>query len=181
MRRVIMANFREIISRAIISKGKKIFSQKDSLKTDKKPTTILGCWVINHQFSGVKQGNDILINGSYDINIWYSEDNDTKTNVINETIKYSEEIKAKSKLDLDFDDTEVIVRVLGEPTCSNAKINGNIIDFEIEKELGIEIVGDTKIKIDTIDDDDNWTIFDDEVTEETLKEIDENVEEEFLE
>jgi spore coat protein E len=176
-----MANYKEIVTKAIIGKGKKYFKNKYSVKTENKPSNILGCWIINHKFNGYERNDNIIVDGSFDINIWYSEDNDTKTNVINETIKYSEEIKAKSKLDLDFDDTEVIVRVLGEPTCSNAKINGNIIDFEIEKELGIEIVGDTKIKIDTIDDDDNWTVFDDEVTEETLKEIDENVEEEFLE
>ena len=88
-----MENFREIISRAVISKGKKVFSQSDSIKVDKNPSTILGCWVINHQFSGVKQNNQILINGSYDINIWYSYDSDTKTDVIKKTHTYSEVVK----------------------------------------------------------------------------------------
>ena len=47
----------------------------------------------------------------------------------------------------------------------------------IEKELGIEIVGDTKVKIAIEEDDDAWDIIDDEYDEETSKEIDNNVKE----
>ena len=84
-----MANYREIISKAVISKGKKTFSQKDSLKITNIPSTVLGCWVINHQFSGIKQNNQIIINGSYDVNIWYSYDNDTKTDVVKQLYRNS--------------------------------------------------------------------------------------------
>ena len=37
------------------------------------------------------------------------------------------------------------------------------IDFDIEKELGIEVVGDTKVKIMVEDDEDKWEVFDDNV------------------
>ena len=33
-----MANYREIISKAVISKGKKVFSQSDSITVDKNPS-----------------------------------------------------------------------------------------------------------------------------------------------
>ena len=52
------------------------------------PTTILGCWVINHKFNGYKTGEKIGVNGSYDVNIWYSYDNDSKTTVVNKNISY---------------------------------------------------------------------------------------------
>ena len=94
-----MANYREIISKAVISKGKKVFTQEDILEAKNTPTTILGCWVINHQFSGIKQNNQILINGSYDINIWYSYDNDSKTNVVNKKIEYNDLFNVKVKSD----------------------------------------------------------------------------------
>ena len=55
------------------------------------------------------------------------------------------------------------------------------VDFEIEKELGIEVVGDTKVKIMVEDDEDKWEVFDDEATDDTMKEIDEEVNEDFLE
>lgn len=176
-----MANYKEIVTKAVIGKGKKYFKNKYNVVSSEVPSTILGCWIINHKFNGYERGDNVVVDGSFDINIWYSTDNDTKTNVINETIKYNEEIAVKSKLDIDFNDTEIVVRALKQPTCSNVSIDGNSVSFEIEKELGIEVVGDTKIKIAVEDNEDNWEVFDDVVSDETLKEIDENVDENFLE
>ena len=176
-----MSNYKEIITKAVIGKGKKYFKNKYSVTSDVLPSTILGCWIINNKFKGSVQGDDVLVNGSFDINIWYSYDNDTKTNVINQNIKYNEVIAVKTKLDVDFNDSEIIVRALKQPTCGNVQINGNTIYFEIEKELGIEVVGDTKVKIMVEDDEDKWEVFDDEATDDTMKEIDEEVNEDFLE
>ena len=83
-----MANYREIVTKAVIAKGKKLFTTENKVNVENSPSTILGCWVINHNFNGVKSGDSIRINGSYDVNIWYSYDNDTKTQVIKETNNY---------------------------------------------------------------------------------------------
>lgn len=176
-----MSNYKEIVTKAVIGKGKKYFKNKYSVASETKPTTILGCWIINHKFKGYVQGDDVVVDGSFDINLWYSYDNDTKTNVINQNIKYNELINVKTKLDVDFNDSEIIVRALKQPSCGNVQINGSTIDFEIEKELGIEVVGDEKVKIMVEENDDKWEVFDDVVTEDTLKEIDEEVNDEFLE
>jgi len=175
-----MSKYREIVTKAVIGKGKKYFKNKYSVNTEIEPSTILGCWIINNRFNGVLKGDDAVVNGSFDINIWYSSNNDTKTNVVNETIKYTEDINIKSKIDADLDSAEIIVKTLKQPECVNATINGNTIDFEIEKELGIEVVGDTKVKILTEDDDDDWQVFDDKFDEEISKQIDEEVDEEFM-
>lgn len=176
-----MSNYKEIVTKAVIGKGKKYFKNKYSITSETKPSTILGCWIINHTFKGNVQGDDVVVDGSFDVNIWYSYDNDTKTNVINQNIKYNEIIAVKTKLDVDFNDSEIIVRALKQPSCGNVQINGNVIDFEIEKELGIEVVGDTKVKIMVEEDEDKWEVFDDVVTEETINEIDKEVNEDFLE
>ncbi len=176
-----MSNYKEIVTKAVIGKGKKYFKNKYSLTSEVTPSTILGCWIINHTFKGSVQSDDVVVDGSFDVNIWYSYDNDTKTNVINKNIKYNELINVKTKLDVDFSDSEIIVRALKQPTCGNVEINGNTIDFEIEKELGIEVVGDTKVKIMVEEDEDKWEVFDDVVTEETINEIEEEVNEDFLE
>lgn len=176
-----MSNYKEIVTKAVIGKGKKYFKNKYSVDSDISASTILGCWIINHKFKGYVQGDDVVVDGSFDINLWYSYDNDSKTNVINKNIKYNELINVKTKLDVDFNDSEIIVRVLKQPTCSNVQINGNTIDFDIEKELGIEVVGDTKVKIMVEDEEDKWEIFEDPITEQTEQEIDEEVNEDFLE
>ena len=45
------------------------------------------------------------------------------------------------------------------------------ISFDIEKELGVEIVGETKVKIAIEEDEEPWDEIDDDVTEEDLEEI----------
>ena len=165
-----MSNYKEIVTKAVVSKGKKLFTTNHSVAVS-NPSTILGCWVINHNFNGTKSNNNIVINGSYDVNIWYAYDNDTKTDVIKETNTYNEVVHMRNT---DVDGEEIIVRSLKQPNPSKVEINGNKIEYVIEKELGIELVGDVKVKIEANEEDDNW----DEIVEED-KEID-NIKEDYI-
>lgn len=129
---------------------------------------------ITHNFRGYPSSGKIVIDGSFDVNIWYSFDGDTKTNVINKKINYSvcEAVRTRSDSSI-TDDTEVIVRSLKQPTCSNVKVVDGNIEFTIDKELGIEIIGDTKAKILVEDDDDEWDILSEDVDTEIDKEVNE--------
>ena len=170
-----MSRYKEIVTKTIVGKGKKYFNNNYSIETIDRPTTILGCWVINHKFNGEMNNNDVMVNGSFDVNIWYSYDNDSKTNVINDTISYNDLINMKSKIKTNTD-SEIIVKALKQPECVNATINGKKISFNIEKELGIEVVGDEKIKILTEDDEDDWTNLND-LDEKVSKDIDSEINE----
>ena len=112
---------------------------------------------ITHNFQGKESNDKISITGSFDANVWYSYDNDTKTTVATKTINYTEEesltIEQKEIVNKD-----IIIRSLKQPTCISAKEEGNIINLEIEKELGIEIIGDTKVKISSVDEEETWDI-----------------------
>lgn len=170
-----MTNYKEIVTKAVISKGKRLFTTTSSVAAT-NPSTVLGCWVINHNFSGTKSNDKIVINGSYDVNIWYSYDNDTKTDVIRETKNYSEIINMRQRDNTDNE--EVIVRSLKQPSCVKTNIDGNSISYTIEKELGIELVGDVKVKVQTNEEEDPW----DEIGEEDVSEneIVESIDEEFI-
>ena len=174
-----MTNYKEIVTKAVIAKGKKSFTNDYSITLDNAPSTILGCWVINHNFSGNKSGNDIIINGSYDVNIWYSYDNDTKTDVVRNTNTYHEIIHMRSNENLEGED--IIVRSLKQPNCIKADIVDNTIRYVVEKELGVELVGDIKVKIEANLEEDPW----DEIVEEdkdieTLENIDQQVNEDYI-
>ena len=145
--------YKEIVTKAVIGKGKKNYKNKYQIEVDKIPSTILGCWIINHNFKGKEEQNKIKIEGSFDVNIWYAYDNDTKTTVITKKIDYLEEEKLELK-DNNIINKDIIIRSLKQPTCIKAKEEENIINLEIEKELGIEIVGDTKIRISPLEDTD---------------------------
>ena len=150
--------YKEIVTKAVIGKGKKNYKDKYQVSVEQKPSTILGCWIINHNFQGKEDNNQISITGSFDVNVWYSYENDTKTTVVTKNITYSE----KESLTLEQKEItgkEIIIRSLKQPSCISAKEEGNIINLEIEKELGIEIIGDTKVKIPLVDEEDEtWDI-----------------------
>lgn len=175
-----MANTREIVTKAVIGKGKKTFTTTKKTKPENIPTTILGCWVINHNFSGVKTGNQIAITGSYDVNIWYSYDNDTKTNVLKEQNTYSEvvNVRPREESDTAIGNEDIIVRSLKQPSCTKVEIESDEIVYTIEKELGIELVGDVKVKIQTNDEEDPWEEIVDE--KELEEKIEQEVKEEFI-
>ena len=177
-----MSSYKEIVTKAVIGKGKKYFKNTYTIEATNKPTTVLGCWVINNNFKGYKTGEQIGVDGSFDVNIWYSYENDSKTTVINKNIKYNDIFNVKVKEDADISgDTDIIVRTLKQPTCKKVDIGeDNTITFDIEKELGVEIVGETKMKIAIEEDEEPWQDLDEEVTEDIEKEIDENVKEDFV-
>ena len=165
--------YKEIVTKAVIGKGKKKYKDTYQITVDQTPSTILGCWIINHNFEAKEVNQKIAITGSFDANVWYSYDNDTKTTVATKNITYSAEenltIEQKEIVNKD-----IIIRSLKQPTCISAKEDGNIINLEIEKELGIEIIGDTKVKISSVDEEDEtWDILNDK-DEDELNEINTN-------
>lgn len=172
--------YKEIVTKAIVGKGKKHFLNNYSITADNIPTTVLGCWVINHKFKGYKSKDKVGVDGSYDVNIWYSYDNDSKTTVISENITYNDLFNVRLKENADTSlENDIIVRTLKQPNCSKVSIDGNKIIFDIEKELGVEIVGEAKVKIAVEEDEEPWDILDEEVNDEDLDEID-NIDEDYI-
>ena len=177
-----MANYREIVTKAVVGKGKKHFITTSTITPEIVPTTILGCWVINHNFTGNRQGDNIIIDGSYDVNIWYSCLNDTKTEVVRHSDSYKEIVQSpKVTSSMPIDNEQIVIRSLSQPSCVKTEIQNGKIIYTIEKDLGIEIVGDTKMKIETTEDDDYWDEIEDVINNDNLeKSIEEEVNEEFL-
>ena len=160
-----MSSFKEIVTKAVIGKAKKTTTNSFYLTPEETPNTVLGSWVINNKFSGSKSNNGAcVVNGSFDVNVWYSYDADKKTAVTTQNFNYTDTLKVPLKENYNLSDaSEIIVRCLKQPTVTDVKIdNGNVL-LDIEKELGVEIVGDTKVKVSVEDEYDDYDeIVDDE-------------------
>lgn len=177
-----MANYREIVTKTVLGKGKKLFTNHYVLTPEEVPSTILGCWVINHKFEGFKENDKIRVKGTSDVNIWYSYDNNTKTLVSKQTISYDELLSVTKRRESNINDkVEVIVESLKDPSCKKVEINDGKIEYDIEKELGIEIVGDAKVRIVVDDEEEQWeNIIDEKEEHDLMKEIDNEVKENFI-
>ncbi len=136
---------------------------------------------MRHAFNGVNNGGKVLLNGSYDINIWYSYDNNTKTNVLVRRFNYQDVMNVKIKENGEFSNTsEIIVRSLNQPSVTDVSVEGTKINLSVHKEMGVEIVGDTKVRVSVEDDfEDYEEIVDEEEIKESNDEID-NVNDDYI-
>ncbi len=177
-----MAYFKEIVTKAIIGKGKKTTEQNLTINTDNNLDTVLGCWVINHTFNGVNNNGKVVINGGYDVNVWYSYDNNTKTNVLVNHFTYQDSMNVKIKDNGEVDNSsEIIVRSLNQPSVTDVKVDGNQINLAIHKEMGVEIIGDTKVRVSVEDEFEDYEELEDpEDIDESLNEIDSEVTEDYI-
>lgn len=170
-----MNDVREIVTRAVVAKGQKLIKRQDEVICENTPYTILGCWIINHSFTGTLEDNKALITGSYEINIWYSYDNNTKTDVARVCVDYNKNINTKEIVkDINKETREIIVEVIQEPSCTNAAIVNNSICVDVCFELLVSVIGETRVRVCILDqvdladytDDD----FEDEINENFINE-----------
>ena len=171
-----MGSYKEIVTKAVVGKAKKTSVGDYVITTEEKPDTVLGCWVINHSFNGANNNGSVLINGAFDVNVWYSYDNDTKTAVSTKRFDYHDTMNIhladNQKL---TNNSEIIVRSLKQPTVTEVKVENGLVKLSIEKELGVEVVGDTKLRISVEENEDEYEIIDDNSnTDEVIDAIDED-------
>lgn len=144
---LVMGDYREIITKAVVAKGRKYTKSRHTVIPEHKPSKILGSWIINHKYEADKVGNTVIVRGSYDINVWYSFFGNKKTDVVIERVKYKDEIKVKY-LDKNYlDEKQVVARVLQQPNCIEATLSrkGEKINVHVEREMLAEVIGETKV------------------------------------
>jgi spore coat protein E len=148
---------REIITKAVCGKGRKFSQATHTVLPPNSPSSILGAWVINHSFKAQKAGDVIEVVGTYDINVWYSYAKNTKTDVAKETVSYVEQVPL-SYLDANTraETLEVAAKATQEPNCIEAKVSssGDGVLIHVEREFAVECVGETKVCVVCIEDDD---------------------------
>ena len=169
-----MSEVREIVTRAVLAKGRKTFKICEGIALDNPPYSVLGCWVINHEFEATQNGKQVDIAGNFEINIWYAYDNNTKTEIARAKTAYQGCIKVRDIVcDATTDHTAVIVRILQQPTCTNACIKDNVIEVEVVFDALAEIIGETKMMVNVYSCNDNFDTIDNlenEINEDFIRE-----------
>ena len=154
-----MNEIREIVTRAVVAKGKKVLDLTEKIYCKDKIYSILGCWIINHEFEATKINNVVKLDGEFEVNIWYSTLDNTKTDILKDMIYYKKDVTTRQivKGYLDNSD-EILARILEHPTVINAKIDEDGVTIDVSFEVLAEIIGETKMKVtilkeeDTLDD-----------------------------
>lgn len=147
---------REIICKAVCGKGRKFSQDAHQLTPPDSISTILGAWIINHTYEATKAGGVVEITGSYDINIWYSHQGNTKTDVAKQTVSYVDQVPL-SYFDRNVREGSVEVSALATqpPNCIEATISesSNHVVVRVEREFIVEVLGETKLSVAVSEDD----------------------------
>jgi len=145
---------REIITSAVCGNGSKYSQNTYTVRPANRPTTIGGCWVMNHSFEAELVGDTVEVHGRFDLNVWYSYHGNSETTVAKDTVSYTESIPLR-ELDPNCsrDGLQVSVKIVQQPNCLDAIVvdNGSEILVRVEKELSVEVVGKTKVWVLTVE------------------------------
>ncbi|MCL6453411.1 MAG: outer spore coat protein CotE [Alicyclobacillus sp.] len=147
-------SYREIVANAVCGRGSKYSQTTYTLRPANRPTTIGGCWVMNHTCEAELVGDYAEVRGRFDVNVWYSYNGNSETAVAKDTVSYVEQIPLRElDPDADRDSRTVAVRVLQAPNCLDATVTGNGSEMlvRVEKELAVEVIGQTKLCVVTCD------------------------------
>ncbi len=167
-----MSEIREIVTRAVIAKGKKLLRIKQTVAPSCEAFSVLGCWVINHNFEACLNGKKVDVDGNFEINIWYATENNTRTDIARAVTNYRESIRVREIIcDNVSEHCDVVARIQQPPTCTNACITEQGIEIEIIFEVLVEVIGETKMMV---------TVFACNDTYETIDDFENEINEDFI-
>lgn len=147
-----MANYQEILTKAVVGKGKKTCIDSYLLESKISPSKVLGCWVINHIVNPVLKNTEVYAEGEFEVHIWYAYDDDKNTELHKEKITYSELIPFKMKKGEELTTKqELKAYSLEYPSCTELKIKDNKLALTIKKDFIVDAIGEAVIKVQLSD------------------------------
>jgi len=94
---------------------------------------------------------------------------------------YDDVMNVKIKENGDFSNSsEIIVRSLNQPSVTDVNVENSTIKLSVHKEMGVEIVGDTKVRVSVEDDFEDYEEITDEEELEKIEADIESINEDYL-
>ncbi|MBR3891318.1 MAG: outer spore coat protein CotE [Bacilli bacterium] len=137
---------REILTRAVVSKGKLKSTNVEKIELKKEANKVIGCWVINSNFLNIVENSKVYLEGSFDVHVWYAINQDKDTLIEKKTITYKEEVEFVEKFNTD--EAEYKVYCLEYPHCVELNLEENQAVIKVDKEYSIDAIGETTLMVD---------------------------------
>ncbi len=148
-------NIREIYTKAIVAKGKKLSRYSYTLCLNHVPDEILGCTIMNHCYKASMQKEKPQILGTFDIHLWYRLG--YESHVEKHTIQYVDDMQVSKKEQRElYEHDHVQSRCLTQPKYLSLDYKEQEVYVEVEKEMLLEITGETCIRVEVKDEMETW-------------------------
>ena len=151
-------NIREIITQAVIAKGKKRTINKYPFEISNFDK-VLGCWITNHRYNATFRDDKPVVLGTFDVHLWYNYRDDS--NILKQTVSYLNELDLEKKEQRSFNDQDELIATCNqEPKCIGVNCLEDKVVIEVEKEISLSVVGKTTIRVETKNEMESWDEFD---------------------
>jgi len=149
MGRLAMNDIREIVTKAVIGKGSRSFNTSVEMpETTGLVIRVLGAVMTNHNARAEKSGDLIEINGSYEVHVWYTYDDDEQTDIVRKTVNYGDTIELYHALRENLlDSDEITAEEIIAPYATDVRIEAGIIHVDVAFEVAAEVIGETKMRV----------------------------------
>ena len=141
---------KEIVTKAVVSKGKIVDNQHIQFEVDGNVNKAIGCWVINHNYLSLVENNRVYASGYYDVHIWYAIDNSSDTKILKNTIEYRDEFVMENSR-IDQENSEYKIYCLEYPSCVKLQLLDNKILVNVKKSLAVDVIGESKLLVQVSD------------------------------
>lgn len=142
---------REIAVKTLTGRGKLNYFYEENIFLDCDVSKTLGCWIINLQYEIVEEKNELYLNGSYSIQLWYAKDNDQASSVYEKKIDFKEKITMVYRNLATIDDKKYIkVFVNKYPSAIYMQLKADkSIDLRIEALYYIDVFQEALLVVET--------------------------------
>ena len=144
-----MNDIREIVTKAVIGKGSRKFEMPVRMPAVRGAVgRVLGAFITNHRMDAKRSDDLIEVKGVYDIHVWYTHALDAESDIVRFTVNYGDAIELIDPLRTNLLDTdEITAEELTAPFATDVWIDEGIIVVEISFEVGVEVIGETKMRV----------------------------------
>lgn len=150
-----MGALRQIFVKAVCARGRETCERTHRFRAKYHPEEILGARVTNATCRASLQGEEVVVNGSYDVHVWYAyhtaddgRGSRKDTAVAVQTFDFSTPIAVESLTD-DLGGVahpEVRVRSVRTPRVKDCVIDADgVIHVTVQDGYGVQVVGETAL------------------------------------
>jgi spore coat protein E len=141
---------KEIVTKAVVSKGKIVDNKEITFDVVDNINKVIGCWIINHNYLSVVDGQKVFASGCYDVHIWYAINNSGDTKILKNTVEYRDEFIMENNK-FDYENSDYKIYCIDYPTCTNLTLTDNKITASVKKSLAVDVIGESKLLVQVSD------------------------------
>lgn len=151
--------YREVITKAVCGREYKEFQfrRKVSIPENRVLTKLLGTSITKvslpreRVLTADRARVYVPVKGGFEVNVWYSFNNNQSTDIVAEKVLFEEVIPVKLSAGIKGREVVAILDVDDGPCCTEAEVEGTSrINIVTGLKVSVEIIGETKILIRTV-------------------------------